>query len=977
MASYTWDKSQLGVIAETAFKKYGTNVEQWSSDNLKNLGRFLSGLPTKVFSKFSDEAFKESLQDFCDASLPTEKKSKLIATAERVFGDKNTWNSTTIGKLCNLIEALTPQEFLILKAKEVEKSLNSLSQRFLTKEQKEVVLKKLKENWGKFSAWSKVNLSKAKDFLEGLDVEDFKELDKDKIKEILDSGRIKFMNKVQQSAFYEEIIKQHGPPEDWPESILSNGLELIQSVSVEDLQKIKAKAKASLIAALEKGQEMDWSRDQAEFLLELVEDEEALATFTKEKVVQFGYLLKAFSQSDAGKISKKVLYAAFPELLVVKGIGEPVLRYFIKVYKEESSKGEIKNLGQFAKALTRYEIEQQDIEDILENLQKLSGTDFDETQAAELLIKIRKELGNMEQSDHTDADILPWGFQNIRKIGQVIVALTRKEALKFPFKGIENTYEELGKHDGWKRRVVLAFVKRMKENWTQQNITLNDLKEVDIEVLGKFVQGLTMDDLNELSDDVQLVAFKQLGKYTGLPEDKLKSRANLAYKYFEKQRSGSLTSNDLQMMGNLLPGLSPDLLNTLDEQNVVEHLQKFAQSTSKEKQEVLLRKLKSHFGQSDVAKWTASQWNKALPLVNKMSSTLELRLMNNEVFQEMLNELGRIKSWSKDQTDVLLNKAKNLFGKDISSWDSKIVHKIGSIFTSLASEDIPKMSKQFFENLNVDVLDGKNFSASLKKLMSKQFLKEFTGDDVTKLTSKMMQRFHFLISGLDVEDLKKLSLTSDDVLETLSSVSDWSEDQLEVLGEKAKPYINSFFNVEERAVFFNQLVKGLPLDDIKKMTTAVFNQAISKVGSMDGLNKDQKQALMGKAKTVWGGVEKWSASQISEAKKIIDGLEPNDVKKITPEYMSFVSSDSITNFSDEQLQALTVDQLTELDDNQISSLTSQQMRAFDAPQAQALQAVQDEDPKDEDPYASSGTRMEVNMMLYFILMCFALFMTWM
>ena len=60
--------------------------------------------------------------------------------------------------------------------------MNALSQRFLTNDQKEAVLKKLKENWGKFSAWSKVNLSKAKEFLEGLDVEDFKDLDKEKIK---------------------------------------------------------------------------------------------------------------------------------------------------------------------------------------------------------------------------------------------------------------------------------------------------------------------------------------------------------------------------------------------------------------------------------------------------------------------------------------------------------------------------------------------------------------------------------------------------------------------------------------------------------------------------------------------------------------------------------------------------------------------------------------------------------------------------
>ena len=73
----------------------------------------------------------------------------------------------------------------------------------------------------------------------------------------------------------------------------------------------------------------------------------------------------------------------------------------------------------------------------------------------------------------------------------------------------------------------------MKENWAQQNITLKDLKEIDIEVLGKIVQGLTLNDLKELSEDAQLVAFKQLGKYTGLPEDKLKSRANFAYKFFE------------------------------------------------------------------------------------------------------------------------------------------------------------------------------------------------------------------------------------------------------------------------------------------------------------------------------------------------------------------------------------------------------------------------------------------------------------
>ena len=73
----------------------------------------------------------------------------------------------------------------------------------------------------------------------------------------------------------------------------------------------------------------------------------------------------------------------------------------------------------------------------------------------------------------------------------------------------------------------------MKDNWKEQNVEINNLKEIDIEVLGKFVQGLTMSDLKELSSDVQLVAIKKLGEFSGLPEDKLKARANLAFQYFQ------------------------------------------------------------------------------------------------------------------------------------------------------------------------------------------------------------------------------------------------------------------------------------------------------------------------------------------------------------------------------------------------------------------------------------------------------------
>lgn len=64
-------------------------------------------------------------------------------------------------------------------------------------------------------------------------------------------------------------------------------------------------------------------------------------------------------------------------------------------------------------------------------------------------------------------------------------------------------------------------------------MTIQDLREVDMEVLGKFVQGFTKDDLESLSGEVKVIAIQKLGEYTGLPEDKLKSRANFAYNYLK------------------------------------------------------------------------------------------------------------------------------------------------------------------------------------------------------------------------------------------------------------------------------------------------------------------------------------------------------------------------------------------------------------------------------------------------------------
>ena len=80
---------------------------------------------------------------------------------------------------------------------------------------------------------------------------------------------------------------------------------------------------------------------------------------------------------------------------------------------------------------------------------------------------------------------------------------------------------------------MIAIANRIKEYWTETKKTLSTLDESDIELLGAFVQGLKMEDLNQLNETVIPMVIELLGKFDGLPEDKLKERAEFAFSFLK------------------------------------------------------------------------------------------------------------------------------------------------------------------------------------------------------------------------------------------------------------------------------------------------------------------------------------------------------------------------------------------------------------------------------------------------------------
>lgn len=53
-------------------------------------------------------------------------------------------------------------------------------------------------------------------------------------------------------------------------------------------------------------------------------------------------------------------------------------------------------------------------------------------------------------------------------------------------------------------------------------------------------------------------------------------------------------------------------------------------------------------------------------------------------------------------------------------------------------------------------------------------------NNFTKATYDVLKRFHFLLSGLDVDQLKQIVIDSADKLDTLGNVQDWDTEQVKL-----------------------------------------------------------------------------------------------------------------------------------------------------------------------------------------------------
>lgn len=950
VAGKEWDREQMAALSQAAYRKFGVSVRQWSVKALETMKQLLAGFEPSELAELAGDVFDQGVSYLCMAKFDNDQKTALMIPAKKVFGEVANWDNKVLAKMCNLLEALPVREMLQLASDVITKAIDELVKHDFTFPQAKVIINKLKEEWKDVKTWSTAQLQKLGKLLGNLNIQDLKSLSKEQFQAIKDLLGNLNLNEGQLRVLAVKAVDLLGSPDKWNKDNIKELGSVVAGLLPSELRQMGAQVVKDSLQFL-KG--IDFDLDQAQEIVERLKSSIDLSKLNKGDVVNLAKAIDGFLSSDVGKMTQAVVFAAFPEMKVAKEVAMPVLRGFIKKFEEDPSAGKsIAQLGDFAVALSRGEVDAEGVDNVINNLDKLGVLPWDKTKTLTLIKKIRTKWGDFNGTDADDSDSPNWGFLNMKRLGHIALGIAKEELRDLPIRGIEDVIDVLGKEKDWDRGQIVMVLKRLHEYWEMEDLDFSNFTDVDINSLGSFLRGLAQEELKRLPEKILLTAIRRLGEQTGLPEDKLKARAFLAVELFKNQTGVDiLNSSHIEDLGLLVAGLDRKTLRKITKDSFIDNLYNIARAKGYDgkKLKEIAKLAKQHFEKSDVAEWIGDQWRDLGPAAVGLDPS-DLERINLDSLEEMLDELGKLE-FSKSQAEALIKAAKEAWDEnDVGKWTGDKLRRLGSLVKGLDTSDIKKLGKEAFEEavgiwgnyLDVDMETLKALAEKAKEVL--------TNGDISKLTAQLAKRLGRVVLGLTPQDLEKLNLDNIDIIAALGKWKDWSEDQLDRLKPKVREFLKQSKD-DEVYMSLGQLALSLTKEDILKMPANAFRLALGQLSKIEGWSGDQLKAIIDRAKTVWvEAVNEWDKDQVSELGKALKALSNSDIPKLRNKVVDVIPPEVFEDMSVSQLQAFTADQYKAMQAPQVQAISSVKRESLTMAQQEAIKSVIDSDPDEEDPW---------------------------
>ncbi|XP_044184178.1 stereocilin-like [Acropora millepora] len=945
-----WDREQMAAFSQAAYRKFGSSVRQWPVTALQSMKQLLASLDASELAQLTGDIFDKGVSFICMAKFDRDQKAALMIPAKAAYGDVTLWNATVLGGLCNVLEALPVRDILSLTANVVTNAIDAFVKQDFSVPQGKAIVAKLKEEWKDVKSWGIPQLKKLGKLLKDFSVADLKSLTREQFQAIEVILTQLELNPGQVQVLVAKAKELLASPDQWNRDNLRELGHLVAGLLPSDLRKIDDQVIKDSLQFLKN---VDLNLDQAQEIVDKLKKSFDLSQLKTQDIVALAKSIDGFLSSDIGKLAQFAVFSAFPEMKIVK-VAMPVLRKFIKRYEEDPTVGKsIAQLGQFAVALSRGELEGENVDKIILNLDKLGLIPWDKTQILTLAKKIRQSWGHFNGTDSDDSDNPNWGFLNLKKLGHIAVGIAKEELRDLPIRGIENAIDALGQQKDWDRGQIVRVLTRLREYWEMENLDFSNFTEGDINSLGTFLRGLAQEELKKLPEAILMIAIRRLGEQTGLPEDKLKARAFLAVELFKNQTGiDVLNSSHIEDLGSLVAGLSRTALRKISKEAFLDNLYNIARAKGYDEKKLkeIAKLAKQHLEKRDVADWIGDHWRNLGPAALGLDPS-DLERINADALEEMLNDFGTF-SFSKSQAQALIKAAKKAWGEyDVGKWTGERLRQLGSLVKGLEIDEIKKLGREAFEEAvgvwgqyaDVDM-------ATLEALAgkAKQFL---THGDTSKLTAQVAKRIGRVLLGLNPDDLDKLKLDNIDIIAALGKLKGWRKDQLDRLKPKVQEFLKTLNKDDDAYMSLGQLALSLTKEDINRISQNAFRLAVKQLSEVDGWSEEQKKAIINRAKVVWSQqVDQWDKDQVNELGPVLEAMSTTDIPKLRPEVVDVIPPKVFEDMSLPQLQAFSADQYNAMLTPQVQAISRAKRDSLTMNQQDAIRSVIASDPDEEDPW---------------------------
>ena len=924
------------------------DVEFSLSENLKDLsGSSLAGLRSKfkdmsksnfnkAFAKVGADKFVVALPSWGDVQDWTSaQKTEVKSKVESAYGATKDWTGDQVNDLGSFLGTIIEDKIPELSTSAFEASVEELrdAQDWATPKLQELGTKAV-ETWGSAEDWTEAQTQAAGKIIGGLSET---ELPKIRVKFVAALDGKEFVNidfaadpnvfkkalpalgayaewKVDQASHLVGNFKEaYGAAADWTTDGVDDLQNLVEAIPVDDIIAMSADVLSETVATAKMTQAQlesvvpqlhDMSKSQLQNFFAHVDEgtdglgtvlgainseaEDALIWATEQKQAVSTAVLDKYgdarwwTEERLEEIDNLVAMIPAEELM---DVAEDVLAESAAVAKLKAD--QVSGLAQKVADMTEGNIEK--------FVDKVATPVLEESIAA---------LGAFED----------WTAEK----GPIVV-----DAMKKTW-GAADTWkgEQLDKLDNLVAQIPVEELKQVSKEALSTTVKVAKLTGAQLSGIAEEVADMTAEQMETFMDQVGGPAFEASVEAFGQVQDWADDKAPIVLAkakaaWGETSNWGSQQLDDLNALAQKIP---------VDELKAIS-AEALAQTDA-------------------VAQMTGEQIAALTDKAHAMSQEHFDSFMKNvggPAFDASVEAFGKAKSWSEKKAPILKAKVEEVWGP-AKDWSGEKINKLGSFAHAAVSDHIPELAGDAFSEAAELLGEHADWSAATLALLSDKAeeawgpVENWGGEQINKLGSITHEALH--------DQLPKISSAAFDLsIEKLGQLNEWSSEEMDKLGAKAKEawgpvdqwsgeQMNKMGNALERAVmkdipkisteafkvagellgkgqdwtgdqlaelvakskesygelsdWSDETLEALGViahqvitDDIPRMSNKMFEEAIVKFGQVKNYDLDEKLEFKDKALEVWGPVSSWSGQKMNKMGNLLGEAIRNDIPKIS------------------------------------------------------------------------------------------------